>query len=86
MFDWDVCHDCNDLQDALDRNKEVFAPTWNESMLFAKAARLVADPNIEAAAWIVMRETKAHSGPSPCVICRQVAQKVVAAALTGDTE
>ncbi len=55
MFDWDVCHDCNDLQDALDRNKEVFAPTWNESMLFAKAARLVADPNIEAAAWIVMR-------------------------------
>ncbi len=30
-----------ELQDALDRNAEVFEPTWDESLLFADAARRV---------------------------------------------
>ena len=34
----------NELQAALDRNAEVFAATWVESLLFAEAARKHANP------------------------------------------
>ena len=40
----------NELQDALDRNAEVFEPTWDESLLFVDAARKYANPDIDAAA------------------------------------
>lgn len=47
----------SDLQDALDRNQEVFEPTWEESMLFAEAARRVANLDIERAVKAYMAYT-----------------------------
>jgi len=72
----------SDLQDALDR-WETRDDTAQDMTLIMEAARLVANPNIEAAA----RKLNPFMRTTDWETVQRIAQKVVAAALTeGDTK
>ena len=76
----------SELQDALDRNEEVFKPTWDESMLFAIAARRVANLDMEAAIEIINRLRYIETGDEWDDKIDDIAKLVVNAALGITTE